>query len=71
MKYIKKIKVRNRDYIDAIGVGTVYLKVIVDNIVQNIKVENCYYTPRLDRNLLSAGVILDKGFKIMMEGRKA
>ena len=31
LKYIKKIKVGNRDYIDAIGVGTVYLKIIVNN----------------------------------------
>ena len=70
MNYTKKIKVENRDYIDIIDIGIVYLKVTVDNVVQNVKVENCYYTPRLDRNLLSVGVILDKEFKIIIERRK-
>jgi hypothetical protein len=62
----KNVQVGDKDIIPAVGVGTVELKILVENQTQNLTIQNVLYTPDLDSSLLSAATIIDKGFEIRM-----
>jgi hypothetical protein len=65
------VRVGNSEYVSALGIGTIYLKAKMNGWIKNIMVENVYYTPDLDCNLLSAGILLDQGCTVIMRSNKA
>jgi hypothetical protein len=68
---IISVQVGNKECVSALGIGTIYLKAKMGRWSRLIKVENVYYTPDLDCNLLSAGMLLDRGYMIVMKNNGA
>ena len=58
--------VDDSDTVPAIGVGTVKLKIIINNKPMDLIIQNVLHVPELDSSLLSAAIIIDKGFEIRM-----
>ena len=63
----RKVIVGNRDAVSGIGIGTIYLNLLIEDKIKELILEDVIYTPDMDYNLLSAGVIIDKGCEIRMK----
>jgi hypothetical protein len=63
----RKVIVGNRDAVSGIGIGTIYLNLLIGDKIKELILEDVIHTPDMDCNLLSAGVIIDKGFEIRMK----
>src|SRR5579871_3456526 len=64
---LRKVIVDNRNAVSGIGIGTIYLNLLIKDKIKELILEDVIHTPDMDCNLLSAGVIIDKGFEIRMK----
>src|SRR5579871_3345848 len=60
----KKVIVGNRDTVSSIGIGTIYLNLLIGDKIKELILEDIIYIPDIDYNLLLAGVIINKEFEI-------
>src|SRR5579871_5210672 len=63
----KKVIVDNRDAVSSIGIGTIYLNLLIGDKIKELILEDVIHIPDIDCNLLSVGVIIDKGFEIRIK----
>src|SRR5579871_3334061 len=63
----RKVIIGNRDTVFGIGIGTIYLNLLIGDKIKELILEDVIHTLDMDCNLLSARVIIDKGFEIRMK----
>ena len=62
-----QVKVANKDFTPAIGIGTIELQAKIGQQSRRLTIMNVLHRPKIDTNLLSTTVIMDKGFDISMK----
>jgi len=61
--FISKVKIGNREYLDAKGKGTV----AIESLTGFKLIVDVLFVPDLDQNLLSVGQLLENGLKVLFE----
>src|SRR5579871_411123 len=67
LNLLRKIIIDNRDTVSGIGIRTIYLNLLIRDKIKELILEDIIYISDMDYNLLSAGVIIDKGFEIRIK----
>ena len=63
---VSKVRIGNVDYITVKGKGTVIIK----SSTSTKQIYDVLYVPDIDKNLLSVGQLLEKGFKVFFENNQ-
>src|SRR5579871_1424680 len=63
----RKVIVGNRDTVSGIGIETIYLNLLIGDKIKELILEDVIHILDMDCNLLSVGLIIDKGFEIRMK----
>lgn len=56
---------------EAKGIGTIYIETMINGEWTKFRLENVFYVPALQNNLLSIGMCVPKGYKIVLDQRIA
>jgi hypothetical protein len=64
------IEVGDGRQLEVKGIGTVQLKIKVNNEIHHVKIEKTLYVPELSTNLISIGILSKKGLKVTFEKGK-
>src|SRR5579871_911047 len=67
LNLLRKVIVSNRDTVSGIRIRTIYLNLLIRDKIKELILKDVIYILDIDYNLLSAGVIIDKGFEIRMK----
>lgn len=70
MKKLEKpvnIKVGDGYLIKALGIGKIVVKFVVGNVENVVDINDCYYAPEMEKNLLSFSKMTDRGNKLLAQ----